>query len=375
VQGSPLLWEGISVMPAGQDAYGSDVIPAHHYHAQADLVITLLDVWALDANAVKGVPLASWIPVDTSRLADGDHAFLEISGAIPIAMSRHGERLLREAGHDPLYVPHSIDTSVFAPRADRDELRESAGLTGKFVIGILAANKDAIRKGFFPQFEAFARFRERYCSDAVLLVHSLITGPGALDLKRLAQECGIEDAVIFSNQYKLLMGLFQPSDVAAWLSMCDVLSNASMGEGFGITPLEALACGVPAVVTDCSAMTELSLGPEWLVNGEPFWNPTHASRWSLPYIDHQCPNCGYSDGIVERYVFAYEALSDPGKRAQIQAAAREKALQYDANLVFETYWRPALAELDERLEKRRAAAAGKAAAAVALDEPVEPADA
>jgi len=373
VQGSPLLWNGISVMPAGQDAYGSDIIPAHHYHAKADLVIALLDVWALNAEAVKGVPIAAWMPVDTDRLADGDHNFLTVSGAIPIAMSRHGERLLREAGHNPVYVPHSVDTSVFLPRADRDELRESAGLTGKFVIGIMAANKDAIRKGFFPQFEAFARFRKDH-PDAVLMVHSQITSPGGLDLKRMAQETGIEDAVIFSSQYKLLMGLFQQSDVATWLNMIDVLSNASMGEGFGITPLEAMACGVPAVVTDCSAMTELSLGPEWLVPGEPFWNPTHASRWAMPYIEHVCPACGYTEGILDRYRAAYDALKNPAKAAQVKQAAREKALLYDANRVFSEYWQPALAEISERLDAKKIAAALPAAGEIIeIIEPRKPA--
>jgi glycosyltransferase involved in cell wall biosynthesis len=348
--GAPLEWNGITVLPQGQDPYGSDVIPAHHYHAQADLVLTLLDVWALQGSLMKDVPLASWIPVDTECLGDGDKNFLNDSGAIPVAMSQHGERLLSESGFNPVYVPHGIDTTIFAPRTDREELREAAGLTGKFVIGILAANKDAIRKGFFPQFEAFARFRKEHCPDAILLVHSLVTNPGGLDLKRMAEECGIVDAVQFSNQYRVLMGLFQPADIASWYNLLNVLSNTALAEGFGLAPLEALACGVPTIVTDGSAMTELSLGPEWRVAGEPFWNPTHAARWITPSID----------GIVAAYCSALEK-SLSGERGLISAQARDLAVQYDINRVMDSHWRPALAEIEVRLaeksERKKAALA------------------
>lgn len=346
LMGAPLDWNGITVLPQGQDPYGSDVIPAHHHHSNADLVITLLDVWALQGHLLKDVPLASWMPIDTERLGDGDKIFLDNSGAIPIAMSHHGESCLKDAGYDPVYVPHGIDTSVFAPRADRDELRERAGLSGKFVIGIFAANKDAVRKGFFPQFEAFARFRRDHWQDSVLLVHSHVTCPGGLDLRRMADECGISDAVQFANQYSALMGLFQPTDMAAWLNMLDVLSNTAMAEGFGLTPLEALACGIPTIVTHGSAMTELALGQEWLVDGEPFWNPTHAARWVTPSID----------GIVRAYCGALERILG-GERETISKQARELAIGYDVNRTVNEYWRPALTTIGERLEARKTASA------------------
>ena len=343
--GAPLVWDGITVLPAGQDAYGSDTIPAHAFHAQADLVLTLMDVWALNGHAMQDVPLACWMPIDTKKLGDADVTFLEMSKAIPIAMSRHGEQALSSAGYQPLYVPHAVDTSVFSPRADRDELRESAGLTGKFVIGILAANKDAIRKCFFEQFEAFSVFRRDYCPNAVLLVHTLASNPGAPDLRRMAQECGIEDAVQFSNQYKTLMGLFRVPDMAMWLNTLDFLSNVSLGEGFGLTPLEAMSCGIPAVVNDCSAMTEVSAGVGWLVKNQHFWNPTHNARWSIPFIHD----------IVSNYKLAYETMSDENTAEKARHAARQRALSYDVNRVISEYWQPTLTEVLRRLEERKEA--------------------
>lgn len=334
--GAPVVWDGITVMPAGQDPYGADVIPAHHYHGQADLVLTLHDVWVIPGDMVYPVPLACWIPVDTDRLSGEDKKFIDAADPILIAMSRHGEKVLKTAGFDPLYVPHAVDTSVFQPRADRDELRERLGVTGKFVIAINAANKDAIRKCFFEQFEAFARFH-REVPESVLLVHTLISNANAPDLRPMAADCGISDAVKYSDQYRTLMGLFKPADIAAWLSCADVLSNVAMAEGFGITPLEAMACGVPAVVNESSAMVELSLGPEWRAEEQPFWNPTHLSRWHMPMID----------SITERYFAAYETLTDPETGAAVRKQAREKALDYDVNRVMSKYWLPALHEIEE----------------------------
>jgi glycosyltransferase involved in cell wall biosynthesis len=345
LSGSPLTWENkFRVMPAGQDPLGVDVLAAHCQLLPADLAITLLDCWPMDGSKLKGLPLACWIPIDTDTLGDGDKRFLNDSGAIPIAMSRHGERQLKRAGFDPLYVPHGIDTAIFKPLPNRDEIRERAGFTGKFVIGINAANKDAVRKSFFPQFEAFARFRRTTCPEAVLVVHALSASANAPDLMRMAEEVGIADAIKFSDQMRYLMGMFAAGDLATWYNMLDVLSNTAMAEGFGIAPVEALACGIPTVVTNASAMPELAIGPEWLVDGEPFWNPTHNSRWTTPYID----------GITDKYRMAYEVSQDAERSTYVANQAREKAMQYDADLILGLHWKPALAEIFKRLDERKA---------------------
>lgn len=347
LSGAPLTWEGkFRIMPAGQDSFGADTLVAHSRVMQADLALTIMDCWPLSGMMVKEVPLACWCPIDTDKLSDGDKRFFESSEAIPIAMSRHGERQLRNAGFDPLYVPHGIETTTtFKPLPNRDELRDRAKVTGKFVIGINAANKDAVRKSFFPQFEAFARFHKE-CPESVLLVHAQATSQNAPDLRRMAEECGIKDSVKFSDQLRYLMGMFTPGDVAAWYNMLDVLSNTSMAEGFGLTPLEALACGVPAIVTDCSAMTELALGQEWMVTGEPFWNPTHCARWVTPSISQ----------ITKAYWFAYDTWQDNEARAAVSKQAREKALSYDADVVLKRYWEPTFAEVLKRLNGKKAPA-------------------
>ena len=39
-------------------------------------------------------------------------------------MSRFGEERFRSAGFDPLYVPHGIDTELWKPPEDKNEVRK-----------------------------------------------------------------------------------------------------------------------------------------------------------------------------------------------------------------------------------------------------------
>jgi len=321
------------VLPGAQDAYGSDVLVAHARHVQADLVITLMDQWVLARDQVRdlmqnGPPVAHWMPVDTDPLSKMDEEQLRETGGIPIAMSRFGQRKLAEAGIPAHYVPHGIDTRIFAPPQDRDALRKKYGLDGRWVVGINASNKETVRKGFPEQFSAFARFRKRH-PEALLSIHAARTAPGALNLDQLAARLGISDAVIYNDQYGYVTGGFSPAHVAEWCGCLDVGSNTAYGGGFELAGVEMQACGTPVVVTDCSAMTELC-GAGWKVQGEQFWNGAHQSWWVKPSID----------GILKAYEKAYEQAQH--KRAK----AREFALQYDADLVLERDWKPVLAELE-----------------------------
>ena len=55
--------------------------------------------------------------------------------------------------------------------------------------------------------------------------------------------------------------LLRPSsdeDLVAFYHLCDVFVFASYTEGFGLPPLEAMACGVPVVTTECGGVREFA---------------------------------------------------------------------------------------------------------------------
>jgi glycosyltransferase involved in cell wall biosynthesis len=315
--------------------WAQDLVPGHYRHHQADLLITLMDAWVLAPEMLGGMRVAHWMPVDCAPLSVMDRKVLTEGGGRPVAMSRFGQRQLAGAGWEALYVPHGVDTAVFAPPADRDAVRDGLGFAGRFVIGIAAANQDAFRKSFAEQLDAYAQFAGRH-PEALLLIHSRAQTRQGTDLDALIAQLGIpERQVRLGDQYLIAAGLAGQSDLAQWYGALDVLSNCSYGEGFGLPVLEAQACATPVVVTDCTAMTELC-GSGWLVEGSPWWNRAHSAWWTRPSVP----------AITEAYEEAF-ALWQADGLEPYREKARSFALTYDADRVLAEFWVPALAELVE----------------------------
>jgi FkbM family methyltransferase len=347
-------WRGMKVYPGYAKGYGKDTLVPHALHhfgaapgvsfgevARRGLIITLGDVWTFDIPLLTGMNVAAWVPVDHETVPVFVRNWLENSGAIPIAMSRFGQRSLEDIGLRPLYVPHGIDTTVFCP-GDKAEARERVGLPADaFVIAQVAANvgADGARKAFYEQILAFSELRKKH-SDVVLALHTDITSPMGMDIGYLLQDLGLpETSYLATDQYAYRVGV--PNEVVADIyRAADILTNTSWGEGFGIPIIEAQACGTPVVVTDTTAMPEL-VGAGWKVKGEPLWHDSQKAWARKPLISE----------IIAAYEDAYEHAREDSMRAQAWAFAQN----YDADVVFAEYWEPALKQLEEAVEARREA--------------------
>jgi glycosyltransferase involved in cell wall biosynthesis len=135
----------------------------------------------------------------------------------------------------------------------------------------------------------------------------------------------------YVHQDKFWLNEYSASHLSCLYSCMDVLANPALGEGFGVPIIEAQACGTPVSVTDWTSMPEL-VGSGWAVQGEPFYRPPSAAWWSNPYIG----------GLVEALGMARDKKDD----AEFRAQARNFALQYDADLVTQEYWKPTLEALE-----------------------------
>jgi glycosyltransferase involved in cell wall biosynthesis len=332
----------VRCLPRGQFSFGVDTLPAYMQDESPDLTLLIMDCRMLGpvADQLASLPgkLAAWVPSDTSPLSRPELAFLNVSKAIPIAMTRFAEKLMFAEGLAPSYIPHMVDTQVFMPHVAEDttvlrgDERESLGIPeDAFVVGLVAANHDAVRKGFPEQFEAFRRFHRNNLR-ARLVVHTVGRTDRGHDLYQMAADIGLnQDAVSFAPPIPQLTGRVDDAHMARLYRSFDVLSLCSYGEGFGVPLIEAQACGTPVIATDFGAMAELGqLG--FLVDGDPYWNPVHKSWWARPSIQM------IADGLM------YYAKSDGGSSAY-RHRVREFALNYDADNVYQGAWRPLLERL------------------------------
>jgi FkbM family methyltransferase len=351
MSGFPSEWDGIPLLPAGLGAYSADILEPHarrHFGREPGLVIVHYDAWAIGPEAVMGLATAGWSPVHCDPMSKGDRLFYRLSGAHPVAFSRHGEAMMRKAGFAPSYVPHGVDTQVFAPLSpeDRAKWRERFGIgQSTFVLSVVAANKgtDPPRKAWGENFHAFARFHERH-PDSMMLVHSMPATPDGygLDMRPLIAHLGIGGAVKFSDDYGQVAGLFSDTYVAALLGCSDVHCLPSYGEGFGIPTLQAQSCGIPVIVGDNSAQAELC-GAGWKVACQPYWHHRDEANWATPLI----PSIA---GAMEK---AWAACQQKSARQRLAARARRFALGYDADTVMTRDWAPVLAMLEQLCGAKR----------------------
>jgi glycosyltransferase involved in cell wall biosynthesis len=346
VEGAVIPWKSIPMLPGIGNTYGNECILEHANmffggEPRGGLTVTLMDVWVLDPAIWSQLDLACWVPVDHEPAPDPVVGFFKQSGAIPIAMSRFGQKMLQDRDLDPLYVPHGIDTKAYRPH-DQAEARESLGMDpDTYVVGMVAANKgNPSRKCFAEALEAFKIFHSRH-EEARLYLHTEATGRfGGVDLPALIHRLGIDPStVIFTDQYRAVHFPHTDERMGEVFSTFDVLLSPSAGEGFGIPVIEAQACGVPVIVSDFSAQPEL-VGAGWLVEGTRTY--TGIGSWQV------------KPSVVD----IFESLESCYKRDEKQIAnaakqARAKALEYDVDTVFADYMLPALAEVQKRLDARK----------------------
>src|SRR5581483_2822763 len=162
----------------------------------------------------------------------GDRLF---GGAIQhwVSASRYNARQVEARYGRPVTVIHNgVDADAFAPRGRDEELRRTLG-AGPGDLLVVSVSRLIGWKGVRVVIEALAALPAR--------VRYLVVG---------------EERVRF-------MGRVRHADLPLLLSQCEVFVQPSIGEeAFGISVVEAMACGLPVLASDNGGL------PEIVVDGE-----------------------------------------------------------------------------------------------------------
>lgn len=346
LSGGNLQMGGFRVYAPFHDPWGSDILPAHMNHFEADYLLTLMDVWVTDwlgkAGQEGDLRWIPWFPIDHEPIPE--RVIEKIIGChTALAYSQFGYDQLTAAGiSNRHYIPHAIDTKVFCP-GDKARARELMDFPqDAFIIGMVATNKGyPDRKAFTEQMIAFRDFQRNH-PEALMFIHTDPSqGTGGANLRSLATALQIpEGAVRFPSTYSYVNGWPVERVVELYRSM-DVLTNCAMGEGFGLPILEAQACGTPVVVNDWTSMTELCFAGELIPRSalHPVW--TLLDSWAV----RPAP-----PAILSAYESMYSSLQNESSRGALVAAALAGAMRYDIDVVFEKYWKPFLDSLQHDLD-------------------------
>lgn len=333
-------YDGVPIYPMGFESYSNDVAAAHYKHwtmrhpnDPAHLFV-LFDAWVLKGPHWDELPVSIWTMVDHVPVPVGVSNILKKPNITPIAVTRFGQDEIERQGIACEYIPMAIDTNLYKPTATYEGVpgRQMMELPeDTFVVTMAAANKGLmpVRKAFGENLLAFSIFAEKH-PDARLYLHTERHGNmGGIQFDPLLRAVGLKPhQYSFVNQYANLIGI--PNEaMAALYTATDVLLAASMSEGFGLTVLEAAACGTRAIVNDFSAQPELVSEDSWLTEGQPWWDPSQFAWENTPNIP----------SIVDALEEAY-AKGRTRSQAQMDHAAK-----YDADLVWDQYWRPYMARV------------------------------
>lgn len=174
-----------------------------------------------------------------------------------IADSRNTKRdlircyALPEDRIDVVYLAASDELGPVTDEAERESVRERYRLPEQFVLYVGSLDP---RKNLAALIHAHARLRRAGCPLALVL-------GGAGTPRHVARLCAEARAQgLIPGESLLLPGHVEDADLPALYSLCELFVYPSLYEGFGLPPLEAMACGAPVLVPDNSAFSELYHG-------------------------------------------------------------------------------------------------------------------
>lgn len=155
---------------------------------------------------------------------------------------------------DAKVIMHGINLQDFTPPADKAALRAEMGLPEGLLLGCYGRIRH--QKGT----DAFVDAMIDLCGQ-VPDVHGIVMGRATekhtaflTELKDKVARAGLSDRILFKPEVTV-------DRIAQWYQVLDLFIAPQRWEGFGLTPLEAMACGVPVVATDVGAFSEIVTDP------------------------------------------------------------------------------------------------------------------
>lgn len=159
---------------------------------------------------------------------------------------------------EKIYVTHLAAEDIYKPMSKckcKQIIKEKYSIQEDFILYVGGLSP---RKNIIGLIEAFSLIPNKNRRNAKLV----ITGKKGLSYskyKKRAEDLNVSDDVIFTDFIPL-------EDLPIFYNGAEVLVYPSFYEGFGLPPLEAMACGTPVIASNVTSLPEVCYDSALLIN-------------------------------------------------------------------------------------------------------------
>ena len=258
-------WNGMKVLPGTSWDFGEDTIFEHYQNEKCNILLQVGDAWPLgiipDLAAKDGLDWVQWLPVDWLGMPKNITNRIYYAHKL-VSFSKYGENALRKADfknvEPAIWLGLNTDLWKPEPRENLTTMMDALGFGyDTFNLLIVAANQE--RKNIYEQLESI-RLLKKVSPEIPIRVYLHTQMRRERDLYADIDELGLGEIVVYPEPYVMKIGGVSEKEMVAMFNCADVVLNACM-EGFGLSIIQAQACGVPVIY-----LLE-GPGPELVIHG------------------------------------------------------------------------------------------------------------
>ncbi len=136
--------------------------------------------------------------------------------------------------------------------AARDLIKNHYGIDKPFILALGVLQP---RKNLEMLAAAYGRLKAQFGVPHRLV---LVGKAGWITAREAIQDAAVKTGGESVRDEVLFPGYVPDEELSAWYRACSVFAHPSLYEGFGIPPLEAMACGAPVLVSDAPGTARVS---------------------------------------------------------------------------------------------------------------------